>query len=34
VLSGLIKRIDRSAQRRTVNTPESVQEFVHSFSNG
>jgi [acyl-carrier-protein] S-malonyltransferase len=32
VLSGLMKRIDRNAQRLTVNTVERVQEFVHRFS--
>jgi [acyl-carrier-protein] S-malonyltransferase len=32
VLSGLMKRIDRGAQRLTVNTAEGVQGFVQSFA--
>jgi [acyl-carrier-protein] S-malonyltransferase len=28
VLAGLLKRIDRNAQRQTVNTPETVQAFA------
>jgi [acyl-carrier-protein] S-malonyltransferase len=31
VLAGLLKRIDRSAQRQTVNTPETVQALVKTF---
>jgi [acyl-carrier-protein] S-malonyltransferase len=32
VLSGLMRRIDRNTQRQTVNTAESVQEFISSLS--
>lgn len=33
VLSGLMKRIERGAERLTVNTPESVRAFVASLNN-